>query len=111
MALQRAKWLYYTRFWGMDIHPTAKFSLKANFDKTNPRGVHVGAHTYIAFGAAVLAHDLTRGMSSDTRIGRNCFIGAHSIILPGVTIGDGSVVGAGSGRVPNHPAGRVSSTC
>ena len=35
-------------------------------------------------------------MSSDTRIGRNCFIGAHSIILPGVTIGDGSVVGAGS---------------
>ena len=35
-------------------------------------------------------------MSSDTRIGRNCFVGAPSLILPGVTIGDGSVVGAGS---------------
>ena len=30
------------------------------------------------------------------RIGRNCWIGAGAIILPGVTIGDNVVVGAGS---------------
>ena len=29
-------------------------------------------------------------------IGNGCWIGANSIILPGVTIGDGCIIGAGS---------------
>ena len=29
-------------------------------------------------------------------IGSDCWIGANSIILPGVTIGDGAIVAAGS---------------
>lgn len=29
-------------------------------------------------------------------IGKNCWIGANAVILPGVTIGDNTVVGAGS---------------
>lgn len=33
---------------------------------------------------------------SRTRIGRGSFIGAHSVILPGVDIGRGCVIGAGS---------------
>ncbi len=32
----------------------------------------------------------------EVRIGDNCWIGAGAIILPGVTIGDGSVVAAGA---------------
>lgn len=95
-ALVRAKWLYYTRFWGMDIDPTAQFSLSAHLDKTYPKGVHVGAHTYIAFDAAILSHDMIRGLYLHTRIGKHCFIGARSIILPGVQIGDESIVGAAS---------------
>ena len=95
-ALMRTKWLYLTRFWGMDIDPSASFSLSVRFDKTNPRGIHVGAETYIAFEAAILTHDLTRGLYLDTRIGRRCFIGARSIILPGIEIGDECVIGAGS---------------
>jgi acetyltransferase-like isoleucine patch superfamily enzyme len=95
-AIVRAKWLYYTRFWGMDIHPTASYSLSVRFDKTNPKGVHIGAETYVAFEAAILTHDLTRGLYLDTRIGRRCFIGARSIILPGIEIGDECVIGAGS---------------
>lgn len=87
---------YYRRVWGMDIHPTAQFSLSAKFDRTYPRGVHVGAHSYIAFETRILCHDRTRGLYLDTRIGRNCFIGGSSLILPGVEIGDNCVVGAGS---------------
>ncbi len=30
------------------------------------------------------------------KIGKNCWIGAGSVILPGVTVGDNSVIGAGS---------------
>ncbi|WP_331942016.1 acyltransferase [Noviherbaspirillum sp.] len=86
----------YVKGFGMDLHPTCQFSLSARFDKTNPRGVHVGAHTYIAFDAVILTHDLTRGVRLHTRVGSNCFIGARSIILPGVRVGDNAIVGAGA---------------
>lgn len=91
-----AKRLYFTKIWGMDIHPTAKFSLNAWFDRTYPKGVHIGAETLVAFGATILTHDMTRGLYAHTRIGRRCFIGARSIILPGVSVGDECLVGAGS---------------
>ncbi|WP_275263078.1 acyltransferase [Kineococcus radiotolerans] len=87
---------YYTRVWGMDIDPTATFSLSARFDRTYPRGIHVGAWSYVALEAIILAHDMTRAKKVHTRIGRDCFVGAGAIVLPGVTIGDGSIVAAGA---------------
>lgn len=91
----------------MDIHPTATFSLNVRFDKTYPKGVHIGAHSYVAFDAAILAHDMVRGLYLDTRIGENCFVGAKSIVLPGVTIGDGCIVGSGSIVTKDIPAGSI----
>lgn len=41
------------------------------------------------------------------RIGRNCWLGAGVIVLPGVTIGDGTVIGAGSVVTKDIPAGVV----
>ena len=93
--LLRLRWLH-LRSLGMDIHPDTEISLKAHLDRTNPRGIHIGEGTLVAFGAAILSHDLVRVMHTDTYIGRNCFIGARSIILPGVRIGDGSIVAIGS---------------
>lgn len=101
------KRLVYTKFWGMDLHPTCTFSLSAKFDRTYPKGVHVGPYSYIAFGATILCHDMTRGLYLDTRIGENCFIGARSLIMPGITIGDGSIVGAGSVVTKDVPAGCI----
>ena len=80
----------------MDIHPSAKISLKANLDLTNPSGVHIDEYTYVAFHAVILAHDMSRLLMTDTYIGRNCFIGAYSIIMPGVRVGDECIVGSGS---------------
>lgn len=97
----------YTRIFKMDIHHTVKFSLSVKFDKTNPKGIHVAENTYIAFDVAILTHDFTRGVRRHTRIGRNCFIGARSIILPGIEIGDGSIVAAGAVVVKNVPANSI----
>lgn len=90
----RRAWL--TRFWGMDIDPSVEISMSAKFDITYPKGIHVGAQTYVAFDVKVLSHDRTRRMSVDTWIGKNCFIGGRSLIMPGVRIGDNCIVGAGS---------------
>lgn len=90
----RRAWL--RRVWGMDLHPTVQMSLSAKLDRTFPVGVHVGENSYLAFESRILTHDRTRGLYLHTRIGRNCFIGGRSLILPGVEVGDNCVVGAGS---------------
>ena len=95
-VLQGAKRQYYNRVWGMHIDPTAMFSLSAHFDRTYPRGVHIGPASYVALGATVLCHDRTRGIKADTVVGAHCFIGARSMLLPGVVVGDGSIVAAGA---------------
>jgi acetyltransferase-like isoleucine patch superfamily enzyme len=55
------------------------------------------------------AHDRSRrlprsGPSRPVRIGRNVWIGFESCIMPGVTIGDGSIVGARSVVYESIPA-------
>jgi acetyltransferase-like isoleucine patch superfamily enzyme len=92
----RIRLQYYTKFWGMDIHPNVRISTSAKLDKTYPIGIHIDEYTYIAFGAAILSHDMTRNLRTHTYIGKRCFIGARSLVLPGVRVGDGSIVAAGA---------------
>ncbi len=44
---------------------------------------------------------------SEVHIGENCWIGEKSIILPGVTIGDNTVIGAGSIVTKDIPANSI----
>ncbi len=106
-TLIRARRAYFVKVWGMDIDPTAYFSLRVEFDRTHPRGVHIGPDSYVAYGAVILTHDMTRGLYADTRIGARCFIGVRSLLMPGVTIGDGCIVGAGSVVTRDVPAGSI----
>lgn len=84
-----------------------RISLKAQLDKENPKGIHIGDGSYLAFGSTILCHDMSRNLQSDVFIGRNCFIGANSIILPGVTIGDEVVVAAGAVVTKNVPSNTI----
>ena len=92
------------RVFRMDIHPTAELSLSARLDRTFPIGVHIGAKSYVAFDACILTHDRTRGLYAHTRIGSNCFVGARSIVLPGVCVGDGAIIAAGAVVTKDVPA-------
>lgn len=105
-VIDLVRW-YYRRVWGLDLHPTCQFSLSTKFDKTWPKGVHVGADSYVAFDVRILSHDMPRGLFTDTYIGERCFIGGSSIIMPGIRIGDDCVVGAGSVVTKSVPSGSI----
>jgi len=44
----------------------------------------------------ILAHDMSRGVYLETRIGARSSIGARAVIMPGVTIGEDCVIEPGS---------------
>jgi acetyltransferase-like isoleucine patch superfamily enzyme len=98
---------YLNKVWGMHIGEGCAVSFEAKLDLLNPHGIWIGRDTAINFGSAVLAHDYVRNMAVDTRIGERCQIGAHAIIMPGVTIGDGCVVAAGSVVMRDVPGGSM----
>ncbi len=88
----------HTKIYGMHIHHSALISLKAHLDKTNPKGIYIGKKSVITTGVVILTHNYVMGDGTfvDTKIGDNVFIGANAIILPGVTIGNNCIIGAGS---------------
>ena len=57
--------------------------------------VFSGEHNYDSDDLNSLPFD-ERFVTAPVNIGNYVWIGSHSIILPGVTIGDGAVIGAGS---------------
>ncbi len=70
-------------------------------------GVEIGARTLIGYRSVIMStnHGIPAGrgrifdapnVPEPVRIGEDVWIGAHCMILPGVTIGEGAVVGAGS---------------
>jgi acetoacetyl-CoA synthetase len=95
------------RVWKMEIGEGSIISRSAKLDKTNPRGIHIGKYTVMAFGAAILTHDWVNNRYRDVYIGDNCFIGAHAIVLAGVTIGDNCIVSAASVVARDVPAGSL----
>lgn len=64
--------------------------------------ISIGKGTWIAPNVGIITanHDPLNPdehlAGADIRIGRKCWIGMNSVILPGVTLGDHTVVGAGS---------------
>lgn len=75
--------------------------------------IEIGDNVTMAPRVHVLCHDAsTKTFLNYTKIGRvtignNVFVGAESVILPGVTIGDNVIIGANSTVTKNVPAGTV----
>ena len=90
--LMRLRRFYLNRFWGMDIGRDCTVSFSAKLDLSNPRGIHIGAGTRVDFEVHILTHDYVGHQYMDIWIGKNCHLGARSVIFPGVKIGDNCIV-------------------
>ena len=101
-----ARTWYFRTVYGMNIAKDVRLSFKCRIDKTNPKGLTIGEKTIVAFDAIILSHDYaSRRHAAKTVVGSYCFIGCGSIIMPNVTVGNHSIVAAGSvvtKDVPNN---------
>lgn len=82
-------------------------------DPTHCYLIEIGDNVTMSIRVTLMAHDAsTKKLTGYTKIGHikignNVFIGANTTILPGVTIGDSAVVGAGSVVTHDVPEGVV----
>src|SRR3546814_1619754 len=100
--------------WSSDVCASDLVFLNFNCVILDVCEVTIGDRTQIAPGVQILTADHPRDPAAratglefgrPVRIGRNVWIGAGALILPGVTIGDDALVGAGSVVTRDVPAG------
>lgn len=92
---------HFNRMGGVIIDPSHCYHITIGDNVTLAPRVHVLAHdasTYVFFG---------KTRSANVTIGNDVFVGASSIILPGVHIGNRVIIGAGSIVTKNIPDNSV----
>jgi acetyltransferase-like isoleucine patch superfamily enzyme len=90
-------WLYRT-FLQMKVGDQTSFALMVMLDVMFPEKISVGTNTVIGYNTTILAHEylIKEYRLGAVEIGSEVMIGANSTVLPGVTIGDGAIVSAGT---------------
>lgn len=96
---------FHANFGGKHVHFGKNIYANFNLTMVDDGHIYVGDYTMFAPGVivATAGHPILPELretvyqyNMPVHIGKNCWIGADAIILPGVTIGDQVVVGAGS---------------
>lgn len=102
--------------WGCNMHVGNNFYANFNLTVVDDADIFIGdsvmiaPNVVIATGTHPICPELREKVyqyNLPVRIGSRVWIGAGTLIMPGVTIGDDSVVGAGSVVTKDIPAGVV----
>ncbi|EEM39029.1 Bacterial transferase [Bacillus thuringiensis IBL 4222] len=90
-------WLYRT-FLRMKVGKKTSFALMVMPDIMFPEKITVGENSIIGYNTTLLAHEylIREYRLGEIIIGNEVMIGANVTILPGVKIGDGATVSAGT---------------
>ncbi len=86
---------------------------RQNLDGVAPRLISIGRDCVLAPTAMILTHDASTFIHTGKYrvapvcIGDRCFLGYNSVVMPGVTLGDDVIVGAGAVVTSDVPAGTV----
>jgi acetyltransferase-like isoleucine patch superfamily enzyme len=65
-------------------------------DDTFPELITIEDGVNMSFGVTIVAHDASKDEVAGVLIKRGAYLGTRSVILPGVIIGEKSVIGAGA---------------
>ena len=99
---------------GKNIHLGKNVFINSGCHFQDQGGIYIGDGTFIGHNVvlATLNHDLNPNSRGDMwpkpiHLGKKVWIGSGAIVLPGVTIGDNSVIAAGSVVTKNVPENSV----
>ncbi len=107
---------FYANFGGKHVHFGKNVFANFNLTLVDDTHIYVGDGVMLApnvtiatAGHPILPELREKGYQYNlpVHIGKNCWLGAGVIVLPGVTIGENTVVGAGSVVTKNLPANVV----
>jgi acetyltransferase-like isoleucine patch superfamily enzyme len=94
-------------------HVWKSFAISGGCYVQGLNGVTIGDDTLFGPNVVIISSnhdesDLRRSAEGPpVRIGRECWIGANAVLLPGVELGDGVIVGAGAVVTRSFEAGAV----
>lgn len=110
---------YYNRYlhpgFFVNIKHGRNFRSQTGIDAVFPELIEIGDNFIGATGSKILTHDASpliftnnsQLRAQKTVIGNNVFLGAYSVVMPGVQIGDNVIVGASSIVTKNIPSNSV----
>ena len=107
---------YFANWGGHHVHLGSNVYANAGLKLVDDTHIYIGDCTMLGPNVviATAGHPIdpelrSRGLQYNmpVRIGRNCWLGAGVIVMPGVTIGDDTVIGAGSVVTKDIPSGVV----
>src|SRR5699024_5187204 len=95
--LSMKNWLYRT-FLRMRVGKKTAFALMVMPDIMFPEKISVGTNSVLGYNTTILSHEylIHEYRTGKVEIGNNVMIGANSTILPGIIIGDGAIIAAGT---------------
>ena len=95
----------HANFGGKFVHFGSFIYANFNLTLVDDAPIYVGDHTMFGPGVTLVTaghpvlprlRELVYQFNAPVHIGKNCWLGAGVIVLPGVSVGDNSVIGAGS---------------
>jgi UDP-3-O-[3-hydroxymyristoyl] glucosamine N-acyltransferase len=108
-------WKWYAARAGVVVGRDCRFS-EAHFG-SEPFLIRIGDRVTVTSGVRFVTHDGSAGLVRDSNgrrnrygritIGSDVFLGVNTVLLPGVSIGDRCVIGAGSVVTKSIPPGSV----
>ncbi|MDO5418377.1 MAG: sugar O-acetyltransferase [Lachnospiraceae bacterium] len=96
---------FHANFGGRHVHFGKNIYANFNLTMVDDTHIYVGDYTMIGPNVTIATaghpilpslRELGYQYNMPVRIGRNCWLGAGVVVVPGVTIGDNVVIGAGS---------------